>query len=76
MVRVKPDVGVADLRGWHASPATAAPELSSIRSTRHAASGMTLAGLRGVSGVRVFVQVKIDQMRRRHQSRMPVSPVG
>jgi hypothetical protein len=53
MVRVKPDVAVAGLRGQHASPAAAAPELSSIGNTRDASPGMTLARFRGVSGDRV-----------------------
>ena len=42
------------MRGRHASPATAAPESSSIGNTRDASPGMTLARFRGVSGVRGF----------------------
>ena len=73
MVRVKRDVAVAGMRSRHASPASAGPGIVVDRDTRDACPGMTLARFRGVSGVRVFVQLKIDRMRRRNQARVPVS---
>jgi len=76
MVRVKPDVAVAGLRGRHASHATAAR----IVADREHARRVSWDDARPVPR-RVWCQgfsctSKINQMRRRPQSRIPVSQVG